>query len=235
MNRLVCPNCTAKLKLPGGFTSATARCPRCGTRVPVESAWHEPPVVAGKPESPSDDDSWVIDTGAADDLPGGPPAARRQPWRWSRAAAMLDLQFRHDLTPRLIRFSWVLVLALGLCWIGFLAFVFVTGFFAADSPNPSAGRNLSGPALDPDSLLAGGDPLAGLGGLLSGGVTPAEPTMIQQVTGFGWSLLFFVTSIGGLMLTLVGCRVMLETLMVIFDIRDTLQRIESRDSDKPAS
>lgn len=229
MTKVVCPNCQAKLKLPDGFDKPSAKCPRCGqridtgTRSPQETNHESQPGDAGKPVV---EDSWVIDTGEKDSS-GNSLTKNRSAW----ISGLLDFKFKTYLTPKIIGLSWVLVLVMSALWIVFLIFLFAVSLIPAADQTAASPHALNQP-LDIDAILDGqGRALPGIGDLLGGslGGTTQEPTFMQRVTGFGWRLLLFVTSLIGLVLTLLGCRVFLETIIVIFDISDCLKRIEAGD------
>ncbi len=226
MTKLVCHQCAAKLKLPDGFAGTSLKCPRCGHRIacpgpagPVGSARILAPARETEPIRKHHSDS---------------PASTRA----SRAGllrGLLDVRFERYLTPSIIRWSWILVLGTSALWIVFLALVFATSWIPTDGGAASIGAN-SVPPIDLEALL-NGQPgqLPGLGELLGGNLSAADrkPTIWQTATGRGWRFLLFVTSLTGLLLTLLWCRVMLETIIVIFDIRDCLHRIDSRSGPGP--
>ncbi len=138
---------------------------------------------------------------------------------------LLDVRFKHYLTPAIIRFTWVCVLIMSALWMLFLLIGFVASLIpSGDSPTASSS------SIDLDAVMQGDGDLGSLTSLLGGSLsgTPKEPTFFQSVKSFAFKLLMFASLLVGLILTVLWCRVMFETIIVVFDISNSLKSIDRK-------
>jgi predicted RNA-binding Zn-ribbon protein involved in translation (DUF1610 family) len=233
MDKLVCIGCGTTLKIPASYTRPTVKCPRCGTHSTIaadERPVPRPTETPSLPPAADDIEKVAVDTSAADI-----PSTRGRLFRTRLLTSLLDVKFKQYLTPAIIRFSWLMVLILAGIWLCFLLVIFLASLVPSGSSEATASsQNSRQQPLDLEALLNGNGQLPDIGDLLGGSLSgsASKPTFMQSLVGIGWRVMFVATSLASLLLSLLWCRVFLETIIVIFDINDCLKRIESREDSR---
>ena len=227
-----CPGCAKALSIADHLGGQVRTCPNCEIKFRVPAAPHA--------------DSQADDAATHDDF--AQPAAERETepsieeppvggipnfeprhspattsdasvfWRKARGSnfslALFDFKFEHYLTPWIIRFSWICVLCLAAVWILFLSYRFVSSSFSGSDPvTPTL-------STSPDALNQ----------MLEGLMSQQSP--LGFFSSFGGRAIMTLSGLVAILLTVLWTRVMLETLIVIFNISNTLKSIEQKVDDQ---
>ncbi|MGI9518460.1 MAG: DUF4282 domain-containing protein [Pirellulaceae bacterium] len=236
MSTIQCTACNKTLRLPPGFTGSKAKCPACGVLFSVSATGSPQAPVEPSPQPPEPEPEPESQAPVAPPIP--PASAPVKPEfeiesstiRTSqpsslRLASLLDVRFTHYLTPAIIRFTWVCVLIMSALWMLFL----MIGFFASMLPS-GAEPSTSASSIDLDAVMNGDGDLGSLTSLLGSSLTGGqkEQTFFQSVKSFAFKLLAFLSLLVGLVLSVLWCRVMFETIIVVFDISNSLKSIDRK-------
>ena len=251
MRKIRCPACQARLKLPESFQAATVRCPKCD-RPFSATVDREPDAMLSPTDEPLNlaTDETVVSNDMTHQSdaefrqpPHTPPEAtsntRDRPTQPGVGTAPLqprDFGFRRFWTPAILRFSWRVVVILATCWLVFLSIAMLGNGLGGEQTSllDSFGMpdfsSLS--SLDLEQVMDGRADVQGLNDFLDdlthAGQRSRSPsrTPFQSLMAFGFSSLSFITLVMSLLLSVLFCRVCFETLFVLFDISDTLKRME---------
>lgn len=239
MQKVKCNHCGANLKLPHGLSGDKAKCPKCRNRLSMMTASATVQTTTDPP-GPSDSDSQATppmqllsaDVTSEEGVSSTLATATNDSVdasRMTRLAKMFDFRFKTYLTPWIIRFTWICVLVLSSLWILFTGYLYSTSLVSGSRSGGVSSRSLpslSSTGGDVDQLLDQLESMQGnisnMSGLLGGNSSGGS------FTSFLWSLLLFVTAMVGLLLTVLWSRVMLETIIVIFDIAGRLKSIDEK-------
>lgn len=246
MQKTDCPSCLTTLKLPEGFPGGTIKCPKCGAQFisSVDSSIES--------TSGSSDDGTVNSQASSSDVESADPgesAVNDQDFRSTggvfstvfrnssafqktaqftrRSPRLLDFRFDRYQTPTIIRISWICVLVFSVLWLMFMSLVFAGSFFSGGESSAS----VPNPSIDINDIMNGENTdLSSLTGLLGGlGSASSKPeSAFESFKGFVFKVLGFLTLVASLILSVLWCRVMFETIIVIFDINNSLKSIDQK-------
>lgn len=204
-----CPNCRANLQESAELVGRQVSCPSCGITFVMPPPMNSPDEFAG-PSSPP----GTFDTIAAAARRDFSHATRRRFKPSTSALDLFDWKFERYVTPWVVRVTWIAILALSTIWLLLL----LVGLLFAMLPEgsnvatPNTGNTFQQPRM---SGYEFSPPAA---------VDNSRQYLLRNaVAVFG-----FITAIIGLMIFLLWVRVVLESLIVLFNIAESLTSIDSR-------
>lgn len=134
---------------------------------------------------------------------------------------LFDFGFTKYVTPWVIRATWILILGwtgltIGLVSIGFL----VEAASSVSSDGSTAGEREPRPSSDSFSVPRVGSPSA------SRRSSTFDRQGYNQISAVAWRVFAFVTALGSAILFLLWSRVVLETVIVLFNMAESLKAIQ---------
>ncbi len=229
--KIRCSHCQAPLRLPDSFTANKAKCPKCGGRVDLTTSQdfdktrydsQDTTAEFKLPSEPAADQLVEDESVAEEGMRNAKRSVAATIWR------LCDFKFKRYLTPWIIRVTWLCVLLLVAVWFLLLSGSTVLSWLATESSSREQ------PSLDTSSLDGLLDQLDGqslLGSSLLGGSAKQRPGFIGSVERFAWKSAQIFTAVVSMFLFVLWSRAMLEMVVVIFDISETLKRIDSKTND----
>ena len=187
-------------------------CPKCGASFVVPASASgvavTPAAAAAAPAAPTapGDAFSSISSAARGKIVRG---AQRRLKRSNSALDLLDWRFEKYLTPWIVRVTWIVVLTLSAIWL-----LLLTIGLAASMLPQGSGETVTRSSSDSSyTVRSFGTPRSG-----------ASAYVIRNTV----AVMTYVTALFGLALFLLWVRVMLESLIVLFNIAESLNTIDSR-------
>ncbi|MFO0906599.1 MAG: DUF4282 domain-containing protein [Pirellulales bacterium] len=237
-----CPSCKAAIKVPpmglapssGQGSPAPPPAPQFPPPPPPHSPpphthtqpSYAPPAYApapanAAPPAPAPD---YVDSGSSGDLSftSGGGSSRRSSSRLPRGMTpstsildIFDFSFKRYVTPLIVKITWILTLVLSLIWIASLSFWFLSGLVGdAGGASSRAAAGLSSsravgmaPTMEYETRPVG--------------LSTSTTLLIARVTGY-------LTFLLGAIIGILWVRAVLEGIIVIFHIAETLVDIRSQ-------
>ena len=208
MLEFLCPHCEARLRCPERLSGKESTCRKCGQRflvpdraAPVDDLAPEFRAVKPPPlekSSPPTPPAAAVSEAARS---VGPQGTRRA-LSWKN---FFDWKFERYMTPWIIRFTWVLSVIWAACVIVLLAISMVSSAMPSREKPQTDFRSQT----DIDALMR-------------------SLSQQEQSTGarWTWKLIGYGTAAVVSILSLMGTRVVLECLIVVFKIADTAASID---------
>lgn len=250
MLRVECPHCSKRLTAPAEYSGKQVSCQKCNgkfilpdLKADIETPPSKPVEVTAPPSiAPAEPSSPPLQSSTAF---GSISEAETQRQRSKRGldtsmvearnwTALFDFRFRKFLSPKILRFGWVVFLVMIALWFCAATFALVLGTMAAlstastgDAPQMTLNAATNGgtsTALDPNAVSAA---TAQFGGGLSGPLSQPAPRAAGLV-GFLFVGGTYLASVFGMFLALCYGRVLFESIHIFFNIADSLKSIDSK-------
>jgi hypothetical protein len=204
----ICPACKLPLDIPAAMAGQHVACPRCRATFAApgpEPKPFEPPAPPPMPDYRSPQPA------AAAELPSASSSVRREPpaTLWD----LFDFSFNRYVTPLIVKITWVLTLVLASIWLLLIAVALVMDLMpdSQDSTrmqrSPQFSRRFE-PQFNPRSQLSERVDYAWWRGLVR--------------------VIILVTQLTGAILFVLWMRVVLESVIVVFNMAASLRSIDRK-------
>ena len=219
-----CPHCAQAMMVPNHLAGKQVRCPGCN---PVLSV---PPTTSSLPPAPPPEQSSVSDESLYSELSEQKIARaglgtkssvshhRGVKRKWQSSSSIwdvFDFQFRRYVTPLIVKITWIVFLAVTAAWLTFAVAIFVMALpgnselsFSSNTGFPSD-VSVSSPQYRQGRIAESPGPFWKLSEAALFKVAMMITTVILASIGVLW------------------VRVVLEAIIVIFNIAETLSEIRN--------
>jgi hypothetical protein len=227
MAAVLCPSCRLTLEIPPELAGQQVACPKCGGRfispggtppvtsmAPAPSPTFQPPPVFPEPSART-----ALSQAASSGVP-------------ERAASLLDLfdlSFKRYVTPLIVKITWLLTLTLAGLWLTVTVVLLVFSLLPSeDEKQPTApARTIVVPrrAVDRSVHLDFGQ-----GVNMNQGPDESDFATLGMLV----RIVYLASQVIGVVLMLLWVRVVLESVIVVFNIAASLRSIDRKTRGSPA-